>query len=200
MHRPILTTAAAAALVTCLAFAAPAFAQAPQNPTMTNVIPDGGSFALTGRVQAINAAARTVTITSERSGPLPMVVPANVSLDGVSAGDHVSIHYSRTVTFVVGTPAAGTPSSSQTVGQVARTPGGIGPEPIVVVGRVTKVDGPGMLDIVDASGGGLYTVRSTDPSRIAALSAVKVGDSVTVSIGPLTVTSLARCNLFGLIC
>jgi len=200
MSKRSMTPVVAAALVCGLALASPAFAQAPQPPTMTNVVPDGGSFAVTGRVQAIDAAARTMTITSERSGALPMVVPANVSLEGVSAGDHVSVHYSRTVTFVVGTPSAATPGGTQTVGQVARTPGGIGPEPLLVVGRVTRVDGPGLLEIVDAGGGGIYIVRSTDASRVAALSAVKVGDSLTVSIGPLTVTALARCNLFGLIC
>ena len=35
---------------------------------------------------------------------------------------------------------------------------------------------------------------------VAALRAVKAGDSVTTSVGALTLTSLARCNLFGLIC
>lgn len=183
-----------------LAGAGPAFAQATQNPTMTNVIPDGGSFAVTGKVHAIDTAARTLSIARDDAAALPMVVPSGIDLTGVSKGDHVSVHYSRTVTFVVGTPGAGTPRATETVTQAAQTPGGIGVGATVIVGRVTRLDSPGMFDVANVNGGGVYSVRSTDPSRVAALSAVKVGDSVTVSIGPFTVTSLARCNLFGLIC
>jgi hypothetical protein len=83
---------------------------------------------------------------------------------------------------------------------MARTPGGFGAGASVIVGRVIKVDGPGAFDIINVNGGGEYTVRATDPARVAALRAVKAGDSVTTSVGALTLTSLARCNLFGLIC
>src|SRR4051812_9634474 len=105
---PRLPTLATSALACCLAAAAltatgPAFAQAmPGNPTMTNVIPDSGNFAARGRIGAINAAARTLTITPSSGTPVEMTAPASISLDGLSAGDHVSSHYSRTVAFVVG--------------------------------------------------------------------------------------------------
>jgi hypothetical protein len=181
----------------------PAMAQAvaaPANPTMTNVIPDSGTFAVTGRVHAINPAARTLTIAPSSGQPVQLTVPAGINLDGLSTGDHVSGHYTREVTFVVGTSDAGTPRATETVGQAARTPGGIGPGATMVVGRVIKVEGPGAFDIVNIDGGGVYTVRATDPTRITALSAVKSGDSMTASVGALTLTSLARCNLFGLIC
>jgi len=174
-------------------------ASAPANPTMTNVIPDGGNFAATGRVHAIDPAARTLSIAPSSGPPVPLTVPPGINLEGISNGDHVSAHYTREVTFVVGTPDASTPRATETVGQVARSPG-IGPGASVIVGRVIKVDGPGAFDIVNVNGGGVYTVRSTDPSRVAALSAVKQGDAVTASISPLTLTSVARCNLFGLIC
>ncbi len=206
MRPPIRLPVVAAAALACglgtasLVGTTPVLAQAMQNPTMTNVIPSGGSFAVTGRIGDINPSARTLSVMREGKDPLPMVVPAAVDLGGLSKGDHVSIHYSRTVTFVVATPDAGTPRASETVSQAAQRPGGIGPEAQVIVGRVLKIDGPGQFDIVNVNGGGVYTVHATDPSRVAALSAVKAGDSVTVSIGPLTVTSLARCNLFGLIC
>ena len=104
-----------------------------------------------------------------------MTAPAGISLQGLSAGDHVSAHYTREVTFVVGTPDASTPRATQTVGQTARAPGGIGAGASVIVGRVIKVDGPGAFDIVNVDGGGEYTVRSTDPTRVAALRAVKAG-------------------------
>ena len=202
---PAIAVAAVASTVaaTSMIAAGPAMAQAtsaPANPTMTNVIPDGGNFAAAGRVHAINPAARTLTIAPSSGQPVQLTAPAGISLDGISAGDHVSAHYTREVTFAVGTPDAATPRATETVGQVARTPGGIGPGATTVVGRVLKVDGPGAFDIVNVDGGGVYTVRATNPSRVAALGGVKAGDSVTASVGALTLTSLARCNLFGLIC
>jgi hypothetical protein len=208
MRNPTILPSIAVAAFACTLGAAtligsgPAFAQvaAPANPTMTNVIPDGGSFAVNGRVTAINADARTLTIAPSSGAPVPMVAPASVSLADISTDDIVSAHYSRTVTFVVGTPQAETPSATATVSEVARTPGGIGPGAEVIVGRVVKVDGPGAVDIVNVTGGGLYSIRATDPSRVAALAAVRVGDSVTASIGPFTVTSIATCSMFGLIC
>src|SRR4051794_22086227 len=205
LRSALLGTAAVAAVAATLAAvslagAGPVLAQAASNPTMTNVIPDAGNFAVAGRIQAIDPAARTLTIAPSSGQPVALNAPASISLDGISSGDHVSAHYTRTVTFVVGTPDAPTPRATETVGQMARTPGGIGAGASVIVGRVTKVDGPGAFDIVNVNGGGEYTVRSTDPARAAALRAVKAGDSVTASVGALTLTSLARCNLFGLIC
>jgi hypothetical protein len=179
----------------------PAFAQtAPANPTMTNVIPDGGSFAVHGRVAALNTAARTLTIRPSAGPALPMTVPASVSLADLSDGDHVSVHYTRTVAFVVGTPLAGTARPAETMAQVAQTPGGIGLGATVIVGRVVKVDGPGRFDVINVDGGGVYTIRVTDPARLAAVTALKVGDSLTVSVGALTLSSVASCDLFGLIC
>jgi hypothetical protein len=205
LRSALLGTAAVAAIASTVAAvslvgAGPAVAQATSNPTMTNVIPDAGNFAVAGRVHAINPAARTLTIAPSSGQPVAMTAPAGISLEGLSAGDHVSAHYTREVTFVVGTPDASTPRATQTVGQTARAPGGIGAGASVIVGRVIKVDGPGAFDIVNVDGGGEYTVRSTDPTRVAALRAVKAGDSVTASVGAVTLTSLARCNLFGLIC
>ncbi|MBL6459148.1 hypothetical protein JMJ55_27890 [Belnapia sp. T6] len=198
----VVTVASTLAAVS-LVDAAPAMAQAtsaPANPTMTNVIPDAGTFAVAGRIHAIDPVARTLTIAPSSGQPVPLTALAGISLDGISSGDHVSAHYTRAVTFVVGTPDAATPRATQTVGQVARTPGGVGPGASVIVGRVVKVDGPGAFDMVNVDGGGEYTVRSTDPARVAALGAVKAGDSVTASVGALTLSSIARCNLFGLIC
>ena len=208
LRSALLGTAAVAAVVSTLAAvslagAGPALAQgtsAPANPTMTNVIPDAGNFAVAGKIQAIDPAARTLTIAPSSGQPVALTAPGGISLDGISSGDHVSAHYTRTVTFVVGTPDASTPRATETVGQMARTPGGFGAGASVIVGRVIKVDGPGAFDIINVNGGGEYTVRATDPARVAALRAVKAGDSVTASVGALTLTSIARCNLFGLIC
>jgi hypothetical protein len=67
----------------------------------------------------------------------------------------------------------------------------------VIVGRVVKLDGPSSFDVVNANGGGVYTIKVTNPTRQAAFKLLKVGDSVTVSVSPLIVTSIAKCGLFG---
>ena len=54
------------------------------------------------------------------------------------------------------------------------------------------------LFLVNADGGGIYTVKVTNPARQQALKMLKVGDSVTVSVGPLIATSVAKCGVFGM--
>jgi hypothetical protein len=67
----------------------------------------------------------------------------------------------------------------------------------VIVGRVVKLDGPSSFDVVNANGGGIYTIKTTDPTRQTAIGLLKVGDSVTVSVSPIIATSVAKCGLFG---
>jgi hypothetical protein len=67
----------------------------------------------------------------------------------------------------------------------------------VVVGRVVKLKGPTSFDVVNANGGGIYTIKTTNPTRQAAMASLKVGDSITVSVSPLIATSVAKCGLFG---
>jgi hypothetical protein len=177
----------------------PTSAAAQSNPTMTNVVPDGGNFATQGKIQAIDPGALTLTIVPESSAPVPMTVAPGVNLTDISVGDTASIHYKRSVTFVVGSPnvaVAQVPATS-TVGQVAQTPGGIGTGAAVIVGRVVKLDGSSSFDVVNANGGGIYTIKTTNPSRGAAIGMLKVGDSMTVSVSPLIATSVAKCGLFG---
>jgi hypothetical protein len=169
---------------------------------MTNVIPDGGSFAVKGNVQAIDPGARTLTIAPSSGSPLPLTTAPGVSIDNLSTGDTVSAHYTRAVTFVVGTPNVAVPATedTKTIGQVAQTPGGIGPNAAVISGTVVKLNSASSFDVVNVNGGGVYTIQVTDPARLAIVKILKVGDSVTVSIGPLVLTSVAKCGLFGLVC
>ena len=192
-----MTTAlACATAVVPFVLAAPAVAQ--PNPTMTNVVPDGGNFAIQGKILAMDPGASTLTIAAESSPPLPMTVAPGVKLSSVSVGDVASVHYTRAVTFVVGSPnvAVDQVAATSTVGQVAQTPGGIGPNAATIVGRIVKVNAPGSFDVVKASGGGIYTIQTTDPTRQAAMGLLKVGDSVTVSVSPIIATSIAKCGLF----
>lgn len=198
----LLAATAAASLMCAAAFtpvvlSTPAAAQA--NPTMTNVIPDSGSFAAQGKIQAINPGAGTLTIINASGTSLPFTVAPGVSLANLATGDTVSVHYSRSVTFVVGTANVAVPpnTATSTVGQVAKTPGGIGPEAAVISGSVVKLNSPSSFDVVNVNGGGVYTIQATDPTRLAIVKLLKVGDSVTVSVGALVLTSVAECGWFG---
>ena len=169
------------------------------NPTMANVVPEGGNYAVQGKIEALDPGAMTLTLRTEKAGSIPMTVSPGVDLSNVSVGDVASVHYTRAVTFVVGSPQAPAPDvrASATVGEIARTPGGFGPNAATVAGRVTKIDGPSSFDVVNANGGGVYTINVTNPARQAAVKLLKVGDSVTVSVSPLIVTSIAKCGVFG---
>src|SRR3954466_1558653 len=143
--RTIIAAAGAVAVMACAAITPivlPTHAAAQANPTMTNVIPDGGSFAVQGKVKAINAGAGTVTIMPASNTALPMTANPGVSLANLEVGDTVSTHYSRSVNFLVATPQVQVPTAgATTVGQVARTPGGIGPHAMEIVGTVVKLEG-----------------------------------------------------------
>ena len=44
------------------------------NPTMTNVVPDGGEFAAQGKIQALDPGALTLTLVPESGPAIPMTV------------------------------------------------------------------------------------------------------------------------------
>ena len=185
-----------AVAITTLMLAAPVVAQTP--PTAQNIIPDGISYATQGKIQALDPGAGTLTIAPENQTPIPMTVAPGVSLGDVEQGDVASVHYTRTVTFTVGN-APVTATGTTTVGQAAQNPADLATAttPTVIVGRVVKINGPSSVDVVNNNGGGIYTIKTTQPSRIAAIAKLKVGDSVTVNVSPIIATSVAKCGLFG---
>ena len=175
--------------------------QNPPNPTMSNVVPDSGTGTIEGKIQSIDPNSRQVTIVPSSGNPVPLVAPPSVHLEGFKSGDNVDARYSRTVLLVVTPASSQVPTgATETVGQMAQRPGGIGPGATQISGRITKVDADRhSFDVVDASGGGVYTVVVTDPSRIAMFQNLKVGTGVTVSISPLMITSMEDCGFFGCI-
>ena len=65
--------------------------------------------------------------------------------------------------------------------QNATAPGGIGVATQKINGLVVGINlAEHSLDIVNPSGGGVYTVDVTDPARQAMLSSLKVGDTKQV--------------------
>ena len=185
------------ATVAMLMLAAPIVAQAP--PTAQNVIPDAISYATQGKISALDPGAETLIITPENQSPIPMTVAPGVSLGDLENGDVASVHYTRTVTFTIG-KAPVTTTGTTTVAQAAQNPADIrtATTPTVIVGRVVKINGPSSVDVVNNNGGGIYTIKTTQPSRMAAIAKLKDGDSVTVHVSPIIATSLAKCGLFGM--
>jgi hypothetical protein len=119
----LLTTALASAMALApLTLGTPVVAQT--NPTMTNVVPDGGEFAAQGKIQALDPGALTLTLAPESGPAIPMTVAPGVDLTSVSVGDVADVHYKRSVTFVVGSPRVpvGQVPVTSTVEQIAQTP------------------------------------------------------------------------------
>ncbi|MFL5287964.1 MAG: hypothetical protein ACJ8AW_45120 [Rhodopila sp.] len=177
-------------------------ASAQNNPTVSNVIPEGGHYSIRGKLQGIDPAANTLTLAADKAGTIPIVIgpQAEGDIAHVSVGDVVDVTYTRTVTFILASSNVNVSNvpANTTVGQVAQA-GGIGANPTTLVGRVTKVDSNNhSFDVVNANGGGVYTVLVTNPIRQQALTLLKAGDSVTVDVGPLVAQSVAKCGLFGM--
>jgi hypothetical protein len=61
----LATALASVAALTPLVPSTPVAAQT--NPTMTNVVPDGGNYATQGKIQALDPGALTLTIVPENS-------------------------------------------------------------------------------------------------------------------------------------
>ena len=96
----VVTALACAAAFTPLMLSTPVAAQT--NPTMTNVVPDGGQFAAQGKIQSLDPGASTLTLVPGSGPPIPMTVAPGVNLTDVSVCDVASVHYTREVTFVMG--------------------------------------------------------------------------------------------------
>jgi hypothetical protein len=203
-RRNILAASAATALLCASAILPtmqPTQVRAQANPVMTNVIPEGGNYAVQGKVQTINPAAGTLTIVHASNRPLPLKAGPGVDLADakLEVGDSVSAHYTRSVALEIASPQTRVSDrgASETVGQLARKPGGVGPDAMNLKGVVTQINGGSSFDLVDASGGGVYTIQVTNPARVALVQQLKVGDTVTAVVTPLTLTSVAKCGWFG---
>jgi hypothetical protein len=202
-RRNLLVAVSAATAVLCATAVLPAMlptrAAAQADPTMTSVVPEGGNYATQGKVQAINAGAGTVTIMPASNVALPMTAAPGVNLANIEVGDTASTHYTRAVAFAIAGPQTRVSErgATETLGQLARTPGGVGPGAMEIMGIVTQLNSSSSFDVVNANGGGIYTIQVTNPARIALVQQLKVGDTVTVSVGPLVLTSIAKCGWFG---
>ncbi|HUB45192.1 MAG TPA: hypothetical protein VMB73_09420 [Acetobacteraceae bacterium] len=199
-RRKSAATASMAALgcaAIALLIGAPDAALAQGNPTMTNVIPDSESATLQAKIVAIDPATRAVTLAGASGEQVTLTAGPVVRLELLKVGQRVNAQYYRSVAFVVKPPSGGTGTPitddqiAQIVAQPAQAPGGIGVRLTKISGTVVGIDvAARRIDIVNPSGGGIYTVDVTDPSRVAMLGSLKVGDTITAVISQALAVSI----------
>lgn len=198
---PYRSLPSAAALMACMAIAllaAPTrHAAAQANPTLTNVIPPSESATLTARITAINRKTRAITLASASGERVTVTAGPAVRLEKLKVGDRVTAQYYRSVAFMLSPPTGGngTPANTdqvaELVAQPAQAPGGVGVRLTKISGTVVGIDmAAHRLDLVNPSGGAIFTVDVTDPSRISMLSSLKVGDTITAVVSQALAVSI----------
>jgi hypothetical protein len=186
---------AGAALV--LPLSLPHGAAAQGNPTISNLVPESEAVSVQAKITAIDTSNRWVTLASSTGKLTTVIAGPSVRLEMLKVGDKVNARYYRSVAFMVTPPTGGSdvPVSddqmTQLTAQPAQAPGGVGLRLTKVSGTVVGVDmASHSIDVVNPSGGGVYTIDVTDPSRIPMLSSLKIGDTITAVISQALAVSI----------
>lgn len=114
-------------------------------------------------------------------------------LEMLHVGDTVNAQYYRSVAFMLSGPGMPAPEDqmTQAIARSAQAPGGIGVRETRISGLVVGIDFAGnSIDVVNPSGGGVYTIDVTDPSRQAMLRNLKVGDTITAVVSQAIAVSI----------
>jgi len=196
-YRISARTVAAAIVMACAVPALPHDAAAQANPTLTSVIPESAAVTVHAKITAIDPGARAVTLVGASGNAVTVTAGPLVRLDLLKVGDRVNAKYYRSVGFVVN-PAAGgngVPVSDDQIAQItaqpAQAPGGLGVRLTKVSGTVVGINlAAHSVDLVNPSGGGIYTIDVTDPARIAMLGTLKLGDTITAVISQAVAVSI----------
>ena len=160
-------------------------------------LPELEAVAIYAKIQSIDSATRKVVLLG-RSGTLITVTAGPiVRLDLLKVGDTVNAKYDRSVAFLVSGAHGenGTPPSAEETAQMisrpAQAPGGVAVRLTRMSGLVVGIDmAAHRVDVVDPSGGGVYTVDVTDPARIPMLARLKVGDTITAVVSETLAVSI----------
>jgi Cu/Ag efflux protein CusF len=196
MYYPKLTTKAAAAVLMAgaiyalpVAASAQSMAPAPQAATASNVIPQSEEVTLQAKIKKINIKTREVTLEGPNGEKVTVTAGPLVRLNLLKDGDTVNAKYYRSVAFLVNGPAGGngTPVSNDqmaaAVAQPVSAPGGVAIGVVQISGTVVGVNlASNTINIVNPSGGRVYTIDVTDPARQAMLPSLNVGDTITAVV------------------
>lgn len=164
---------------------------------LTNVIPQAEEVTLQAKITAIDPSTRSVTLKGAEGNTVNVTAGPLVRLDQLQVGQTVNAQYYRSVAFVVNPPRGGNgvPVSdaqfSQVIARPVQAPGGVALRMTKISGTVVGIDlASNSISLVNPSGGQVYTVDVTDPSRIAMLPSLHVGDTVSAVVSETLAVSI----------
>jgi hypothetical protein len=188
------TKTAAAVLMMGAVYALPGAANAqsmaaPQAASATNAIPQSEQVVLQAKIKKINTTTRAVTLENSSGEKVTVTAGPLVRLNLLKVGDTVNAKYYRSVAFLVNGPSGGngTPVTDDqmtaAVAQPATAPGGVAVGVVKIQGTVVGVDlASNTINVINPSGGQVYTLDVTDPARQAMLPSLNVGDTITAVV------------------
>ncbi len=169
----------------------------PPHPVLTNVVPQSERATVQATITAIDPTTRAVTLRGRSGSSVTVTAGPAVRLELLKTGQTVNADYYRSVGFVVTSPRGGngTPvSNNETTRMLApnlHTPGGVAVQTTKISGTVVGIDlAAHRIDVVNPSGGGVYTLDVTDPARIAKLPTLNIGDTVTAVVSQTLAVSI----------
>jgi hypothetical protein len=171
----------------------PAAAQA--NPTLPSV-PEPMAETIQAKITALNPQNRKITLQGANGRSVTVTAGPMVRLEMLQVGDTVNAQFYRSVAFELSTSMNAPPNAGViAVAENATAPGGVGVGLMRVSGTVVgKHMASNSLDLVSPGGGGVYTLHVTDPARIAMLSQVKIGDTITAVISDAVAVSVEKAQ------
>jgi hypothetical protein len=172
-------------------------ASAPAAPAAQNVIPQSAEVTFQAKIRSIDVKTRAVKLVGPTGESVIVIAGPAVRLNLLKPGQTVNAQYYRSVAFVINPPQGGngvpvsTDEWAQVSAQPAEAPGGVAIRIIKVSGTVVAIDlSSNTLSLVNPSGGLVTDVTVTDPARIAALSSLQVGDTVSAVISQVFAVSI----------
>lgn len=154
------------------------------------------NYAADARITAVDAGARTVTVTyTDGSVRTHNVSPAVANFSATRIGDTVSIGFEERLTFVLSGPNTKTPRNRNTSVTAAASAGqsiaGVSASQAIGTWWVVGVNpAANTITLVNPNSGPVRTYNVTTPEGQQQLPRVKVGDSLTAISDQLLVVSL----------
>jgi len=166
-------------------------------PTPKLTVPETEAATAQARIRAINTKTRVVTLTGASGESFSVTAGPEVRLNLLRVGDHVDLKFYRAVAFAVTPPQGGngvpqnTDQMKQLTLQPAEAPGGVVLRLTQISGTIVGIDmASHRLNMVNPSGGGVFSVDVTNPDQIQAMQSLKVGDTVTAVISDAVAVSI----------
>jgi hypothetical protein len=151
---------------------------------------------LQAKITAINTQTRKMTLQGASGRTVSVTAGPMVRLEMLQVGDTVDVKFYRSVAFELSKTMNVAPNAAAVaVDQNATAPGGVGVVLVRLSGTVVGIHpASNAIDVVSPGGGGVYTVHVTDPARIAMLSQVKVGDTITAVVSDAFAVSVEKAK------